>query len=273
MILPSGNEITGSIIEKAMSLGASIVGIAGVDLVKQSPSHLIYPKMERNTGVGSRESAGGIKPGQVAWPDRAKSAVVMAVEHNEDQPELDWWYGKKSPPGNRILMKINQALSAWIEETYQIKTHKLPYHVEKGGIFLKDAAVMAGLGCVGKNNILITPEFGPRVRLRALLLESEIASTGPADFDPCINCAEFCRQACPQGAYDKHIFDSALMAVSDLPGRDGTYSRSTCNMQMQLDIDAAQEDIDPQSGQMEKIIKYCRCCELACPIGQRKSRG
>jgi hypothetical protein len=27
---------------------------------------------------------------------------------------------------------------------------------------------MAGLGCIGKNNLFLTPDFGPEVRLRAL---------------------------------------------------------------------------------------------------------
>jgi epoxyqueuosine reductase len=139
----SETEITGLIIEKARSLGACLAGVASVDMLKQSPSHLIYPKLEHHTGVGSRESEKGIKPGEVAWPAGAKSAVVVAVEHSEEEPALDWWYGKKSPPGNRILMKINKVLSTWVEDNFHISTHKLPYHVEKGGIFLKDAAVMA----------------------------------------------------------------------------------------------------------------------------------
>jgi epoxyqueuosine reductase len=268
MTSPSGSEIAIRIVEKAKSLGASLAGVASVDLLKQSPSHQIYPKMEHNAGVGSRESAQGIRPGEVAWPNDAKSAVVIAVEHNEDRPDLDWWYGKKSPPGNRILIKINQTLSAWIEEIFQITTHKLPYHIEKGGIFLKDSAVVAGMGCIGKNNILVTPEFGPRVRLRALLLDQEIAPTGPTDFDPCDGCDEPCRQACPQRAFDKQIFSPVEMGLGQLPGRSGCFSRPTCNQQMQADIDAAVEDIDPESGQMEKIIKYCRRCELACPVGQ-----
>jgi hypothetical protein len=77
-------------------------------------SHLIYPKMEHNTGVGSRQSEKGIKPGEVAWPTGAKSAVVIAVEHPEETPALDWWYGKKSPPGNRILMRSYIALHKWV---------------------------------------------------------------------------------------------------------------------------------------------------------------
>ncbi len=264
----SGIDITGRIVEKAKSLGASLVGVASVGPLKQSPSHLIYPKMEQNSGVGSRESEQGIKPGEVAWPAGAKSAVVIAVEHGEAHPALDWWYGKKSPPGNRILMRINKALSEWVEETFQITTHKLPYHIEKGGIFLKDAAVMAGLGCIGKSNILVTPQFGPRIRLRAMLLETEIASTGPINFDPCEGCDQFCRQACPQHAFDHIVFSPEEIGIEKLPGRDGSFSRPTCNIQMGKDIDAAFEETDPQSGEMEKIIKYCRRCELACPVGR-----
>lgn len=264
----SGPKITERIVDKAKSLGACLAGVASVTLLKQSPSHLIYPMLGHNTGVGSRKNANGIKPGEVRWPDAAKSAVVIAVEHSEAQPELDWWYGKKSPPGNRILMRINKILSEWVEKTFQITTHKLPYHIEQGGIFLKDAAVMAGLGCIGKSNILVTPEFGPRVRLRAVLLETKIAPTGPIDFDPCKNCDQFCRQACPQQAFDHIVFSPAEVGFEKLPGRNGSFSRSTCNRQMGKDIDAATEESDPESGEMEKIIKYCRHCELACPVGQ-----
>jgi epoxyqueuosine reductase len=264
----SKSEMTGRIIDKAKYLGATLVGVANVDLLKHSPSHLLSPKMDPNLGVGSRETPEGIKPGEVTWPTEAKSAVVIAVEHREDQPELDWWYGKKSPLGNRILIEINNVLSEWIEETFQISNHKLPYHVEKGGIFLKDAAVMAGLGCIGKNNILVTPDYGPRIRLRAMLLDEEISPTGPIDFDPCSGCDEPCRQACPQNAFDRLVLSPAEMGLEILPGRTGCFSRAKCNIQMEKDIDAAEEKPDPENGEPSIIIKYCRRCELSCPVGQ-----
>ncbi|MBC8492582.1 MAG: hypothetical protein H8D43_02260 [Chloroflexi bacterium] len=34
-----------------------------------------------------------------------------------------------------------------------------PYRVEQGRILLKDAAVLAGLGVMGKNNLVITPQL------------------------------------------------------------------------------------------------------------------
>ena len=265
--VPTQSEITNRIVEKAISLGASLAGVASVAALKQSPSHVLAPKMAQNNGVGTRATVKGIKPGEVAWPTNARSAVVIAVMHAESQPELDWWYGRKSPPGNRVLMRINRSLSGWVRDTFDITTHELPYHVEKGGIFLKDAAVMAGLGCIGRNNILVTPAYGPRIRLRALLLETEIAPTGPVDFDPCADCDAPCRHECPQNAFERQRFSARDTGLDQLPGRNGTYSRSPCNRQMQMDIDAAAEDIDPESGRTEKIIKYCRRCEMACPVG------
>ena len=157
------SDISRQIVAKAKSFGASLAGIADAGLLKQSPSHLIYPRMEHNLAVGSRKTAEGIELGQVAWPANVRAVVVVAVEHKKDEPQLDWWDGQSGTPGNRILIQINNNLSDWLEEKFDIKTHKLPYHVEKGGIFLKDAAVMAGLGCIGKNNLLVTPEFGPRI--------------------------------------------------------------------------------------------------------------
>ena len=60
------SNISGQIIDKAKSFGASLAGIADAKLLKQSPSHLIYPRMAHNLAVGSRKLADGIEPGQVA---------------------------------------------------------------------------------------------------------------------------------------------------------------------------------------------------------------
>jgi epoxyqueuosine reductase len=262
------SNISGQIIAKAKSLGASLAGIADATLLKQSPSHLIYPKINHNLAVGSRELAEGVELGQVAWPANAKAVVVIAVEHKKEEPQLDWWDGQTGTPGNRILIRINNNLSDWVEENFDLKTHKLPYHVEKGGIFLKDAAVMAGLGCIGKNNLLVTPQFGPRIRLRAMILEAKVEPTGPVQFDPCDGCKEPCRHACPQSAYSDIVFSSVEMGMLTLPGRNGCYSRATCNIQMEKDIDAA--EILPAEGTDEpgKRIKYCRRCEFACIAGR-----
>ena len=265
---PSLSNISKQIVAKAKFFGASLAGIADAGLLKQSPSHIIYPKMEQNLAVGSRETAEGIEAGQIAWPANARAVVVIAVEHKKDEPQLDWWDGRTGTPGNRILIQINNNLSDWVEEKFEIKTHKLPYHVEKGGIFLKDAAVMAGLGCIGKNNLLVTPQFGPRIRLRAMILEAKVEPTGPVQFDPCDGCKEPCRHACPQNAFSDIVFSSVEMGLLTLPGRNGSFSRTICNIQMETNIAGAESLPAEGKGRAGKLIKYCRRCELACIAGR-----
>jgi epoxyqueuosine reductase len=231
------------------------------------------------------------KADEVAWPADAVSAVVIGVEHNADEPKLDWWDGKGTP-GNRILIRINKKLSEWIENTFFVKTYKLPYFVEKGGIFLKDTAVMAALGCIGKNNLVITPGYGPRIRFRALLLNRNTEVTGPLEFNPCEDCEQPCRKACPIKAFQNTVYSPDELGQSILPGINGTYDRVTCNVKMEKDIEQAvmampvgneeHQEVRQAIDQFEEgvtvkpigdkapyfCVKYCRECELACPVGK-----
>ena len=63
----------------------------------------------------------------------------------------------------------------------------------------KHAAVLAGLGTMGRNSLLITPEFGPRVRLACLLTEAPLEETPPIQKDLCISCNS-CIRECPAQA-------------------------------------------------------------------------
>jgi len=287
----SSSELTEKIVEKAKSLGASIAGVASIESLKESPSHRILPKIGMNLEVHLQDVKDDVKLDEVAWPADAVSAVVIGVAHNADEPELDWWDGKGTP-GNRILIRINKKLSEWIESTFSVKTYKLPYFIEKGGIFLKDAAVMAGFGCIGKNNLVITPQYGPRIRLRALLLDRDAVATGPLEFNPCEDCKQPCRKACPIKAFQNTVYSADALGQSILPGINGTYDRVTCNGKMEKDIEESVMAIPAGDEEHQEIrlainefeegimvtpkgdkepyycVKYCRGCELVCPAGK-----
>lgn len=263
-----GLKASSAILTRAKQLGAFLAGFASVADLKRAPSFTFAPKMP-NAGdyldVWGNDL--GLEPGKTAWPENAKTILVMGVAHPEDKPEMDWWLGLKNPPGNRILIDLAKTLCVWIEETFGIKSVHLPYRVEKGGTYLKDAAVLSGLGCIGKNNLLVTPQLGPRIRLRALTLDVVLPSTGPVDFDPCAFCEEFCRNACPQKAFGSQIYAPEAYDQDLLPGRDGSFSRTTCQLQMDIDeipLGAPGDGAEPAL----PTIKYCRNCELACPVGK-----
>lgn len=261
-------QIASELLRRAKSLGADLAGFAAVDQLKTAPSFTFAPQMRYDAdAIGSRKSTLGLPPGEVAWPENARTVMVIAVHHPEDQPEMDWWFGRIDPPGNKTLARIVRELCDWLR-SIEIGVVHLPYHVEQGGTYLKDAAVLAGLGAIGRNNILVTPQFGPRVRLRALTLDLELRPTGPTAFDPCQGCAMPCRRACGKKAFAQQIYTAERYGQDILPGREGVFSRPACNIQMDEDNDVASPQQVEGYDEPVKIIKYCRRCELSCPVGK-----
>jgi len=216
------------ILAKTKEFGASLAGLVPLSALREPTGHL---------------TRGGRIPA-----DRA-SLLVLALEHPKSEPELDWWGGEGGTEGNRRLISIAEQVQHFLAAELDIQAYPLPYHPWKGGVLLKDAAALAGLGCIGDNNLLITPQYGTRVRLRALLV-SLVAEWKPGpEFAPCTNCPHPCWQACPQQAFAA-----------------GRYDKGRCTRQMELD------EATPITLRIDRasvsLVPYCRACELACPIAR-----
>lgn len=70
----------------------------------------------------------------------------------------------------------------------------------KSPISYTHVAEAAGMGTIGTHSLLITPEFGTRVRLAGLLTEAPIRGTKRIDpIDDCTHCLD-CVKICPVGA-------------------------------------------------------------------------
>jgi epoxyqueuosine reductase len=223
-----------SIATQAISMGASLVGATPAAPLRASASPRLNP--------ANRQLF------------KARSVIVLALAHAEGQPELDWWDNQGGrTPGNRQLTRMSRGLANWLKKTYAAEACDLPYNAGGGGIFLKDAAVLAGLGVVGKNNLLITPQYGPRVRLRAIQLNLPIHCERALDgFAPCDTCDGPCLQACPQNAF-----------------QEGSYKRKRCQRQMRKDETHPIIRQSPVVGMPPEFrIVYCRQCEFFCPVGQ-----
>ena len=64
---------------------------------------------------------------------------------------------------------------------------------------MRNAAVSAGLGRVGKNSLLIIPQYGPNVYLSMIITDAPLEPDDPCGEDPCADC-NLCLEACPTGA-------------------------------------------------------------------------
>jgi epoxyqueuosine reductase QueG len=92
----------------------------------------------------------------------------------------------------------------------------------------KHAAELAGLGTMGRHTMLITPEFGPRVRLAGLLTDAEIEPSSVFKKDFCVDC-DACIRACPAGALQTPKEGKAY-AINPFACRTYRGTGLTCNV-------------------------------------------
>ena len=83
------------------------------------------------------------------------------------------------------------------------------FTVDTAPILEKQYAAAAGLGTVGKNTLLIHPQFGSKFFIASLLSTEPLESTPHREsFEPCGQCRR-CLDACPTGALCKpYILDT-----------------------------------------------------------------
>lgn len=265
-------SLSSMLINKALEFGACSAGIANIKDLKKMPSFVVTPKRPHVERVGAVSNETGLPEGVVAWPDGMKSVLVIAYLHPQEDQYLDCWLDWKNPPGNEKLANIIRKIKTWLEKDASYVTAiPMNYYVEKGGVWLKDSAAVAGIGVIGRNNMLVTPRFGPRVRLRAMYLSEDLSSTGPIEWDPCKGCSMPCRSSCPQKAFENVIYNPAdYDGETRLPGRNGCYSLVECDKQMAIDEANEQKgEIEiPGYGIYNSVLTYCRKCELSCPVGK-----
>jgi epoxyqueuosine reductase len=141
-----------------------------------------------------------------------------------------------------------------------------------GEVSLRHAAVAAGLGGLGRNNLLITPEFGPRVRLCGVVTTAELAPDKPCSEGYCEDC-EACISACPADALSE-------------PGKTRTgrclrtalpYGLGKMIEYLTTSLDKSKEEMaetftGPEFWNMYQTLQLgiqygCHACINACPVG------
>jgi epoxyqueuosine reductase len=117
----------------------------------------------------------------------------------------------------------------------------------------KFAATRAGLGWIGKTDLLITKEFGPRLRLASVLVEGngfEFKVSEPITESECVNCS-VCVDKCPAHAANGKLWKAGT-------DRDEFYDAFKCREKCrELSI----KNINTNTS-------ICGICVSVCPIGR-----
>ena len=129
-------------------------GIAAIDEVLGGPSY-------KAVSVGSWKTNHSEKA--APWLPNARSLLVLAMHHPEEDPGLDW-FDRGNTAGNRRMTKISEELATWLFRTHGVGGQPLPYHVEKEGVYLKDAPCSQDLGSWEKTTCCWTENGGKALR-------------------------------------------------------------------------------------------------------------
>ena len=124
---------------------------------------------------------------------------------------------------------------------------------------LKTTAVKCGFGWQGKNSLLVTEVYGPRVSLVSILTDAPLEADEPFTDEHCGEC-ERCLKACPTGALEPY----RLNIVRCL-----TYSAESPHT---TDVPADVRELDGKLIKRPTANSYIECttCIDVCPIGKPK---
>lgn len=242
--------LTQSVKKEAKKTGFVVVGISNLEMLRSLP-------------YGEIDYVGVLKA-----PDdelsKVKSVILMGIHawdtaFNIVADSSNLHFDKKLKP--KVPLESHQLY-------YQIarsKAWKIAYYLLKRGfdsipsvdIPLKTAAVKCGLGCQGKNTLLVTPTYGPRIRLVSVLTTAELNIDEPYKEDLCKDC-ERCVLACPAKAIEpyKVKVNRCMVYSSENP-------RS--------------KDVPDETRELEKRLTKrptpnsfidCTSCLEACPVGK-----
>lgn len=112
----------------------------------------------------------------------------------------------------------------------------------------KFAAVNAGLGWIGKNDVVVTEKYGPRVRLSAVLIDNPFTYGQKIVESNCPDSCKKCVEVCPY-----HALHDVKWNIGTL--REDIIDYKLCNQKRSLYIE--------KHGRKNA----CGLCMAACPIG------
>lgn len=199
---PAGSQLTRKVSRQAKSLGADLVGVTSPRAMKRYPEQhawisRILPGTRSILVVGMRIPPAALE----AAPENPRIAQYSTLGI---YAELE-----------RLGYQLTRSLDDLGYRAAAIPAH-LPISMDaesrglRAEISHRHAAREAGLGTIGLNGCLLTPEFGPRIRLISILTDAPLVPGKQLKKPLCTNCYR-CLFACPAEAISK---DGAVNVIA-----------------------------------------------------------
>ena len=199
-------DLKQKLIRKAKGLGADLVSACSVEQMEKYP--------------GAKEEIAKIYPKAksfLVYGVRMVSSSIAGSDKNIRVPQYSTklLYEELDRVGFGLMRELDDlGFSASPIPTYL----PVPMLENTKGLIaelsLRHIAYEAGLGSIGNNFLLITKEFGPRIRFGAILTDAELKPGKPLANNFCIDC-DLCIKKCPTGALKTKGAEAITLCASN----------------------------------------------------------
>jgi len=199
----------------SMYYGASLVGICKLD------NRWVYSHTYDGEGPSGAPGdtpvvIGEHKPQEI--PEECKYVIVTAFaeDYNMMKYYPTWIAHSATSMGYSMMSVTNLFLSAFIQslgfKAIDCTTNDIANSIP--------LAMQAGLGDLGRNGLLITPQFGPRVRITQIITDLPLEVDSPIDFGVTefCNACKKCAQLCPSQSISYNDRTTEPINISNVSG-------------------------------------------------------
>ncbi len=223
--------------DKITGFGADLVGIADIEPLKElrvDPPWLLDP-FTRAVSIAIKLPLATFEE-IIDRPTPIYKSIYQTVNLILDQIAFNTAIALQDDGHYSLPMPASQVLDQ--ENWYAAISHKA-------------VARMAGLGWQGKNLLIITPQYGSRVRLATILTKAPLDVDGPVK-NRCGDCTA-CQDACPSQAI------KGVNTETHYKNRNEAMYFSRC--------------VEKVTGEFAKIpevgVPICGICIKVCPFGRK----
>ena len=229
-------DFTEELKKSTIEFGASIVGIADLTILNDYTHEPDVPKeFPRAISIGAR------------LPDEIINKITKGP--TKEYAEL---YRKTNEKLNEIAKKVVVKLENKGYNTLRIPASQRVNQQRLYGKFPhKTAAILSGLGWIGKSALLITLDHGPRIRLATVFTNAPLEADVPQKESNCGSC-KICVNACPAKAIEGKLWTFGAK-------REDIYDADKCHEYLKIQEKRVGETI-------------CGICVAVCPYGKSKKR-
>jgi len=250
------NKLKEELRAKSKELGFQLFGVSDIAKMEEVP----FPEdrgLQRPSEV-MPEAKSLIIMGMVIWDEGMNVSISTAGSGDFSGGDSEYY--------NTYYMIVENKgwhFCKWLKDT------KGEDAIPSTTIHAKVATYLAGLGFIGHNTQVITPEYGPRVRWIAILTTMKLEPDEPFVRDLCAEqplCknGSLCVKACPYGA----IIPGPSQGVE--LGKKVTYDRCVVAHEFDTVLDKTWEKHIRRVS--DRGFAECTLCNLSCPYGESVER-